>query len=108
LLFVCNLKKFKKKFVKFKFTLLFLYIIRFLHDFLILKKDLEEMNQIKYNSKLSACMALARNSLAEENQTIKQVIASSNFDKSKTYDKIVAMMLSNCLGKITDAQMEAV
>lgn len=66
------------------------------------------MNQIKYNSKLSACMALARNSLAEENKEVKQIIASSSWDKSKTYDKIVAMMMSNCMGKITDAQMEAV
>lgn len=66
------------------------------------------MNQIKYNSKLSACMALTRNSLAEENQAVKQTIASSTWDKSKTYDKIVAMMLSTCMGKISDAQMEAV
>lgn len=69
---------------------------------------MEEMNQIKYNSKLSACMALVRNSLAQDNQSVKQTIASSAFDKSKTYDKIVAMMISNCLAKISDAQMEAV
>ena len=66
------------------------------------------MNQIKYNSKLSACLALARNSLAEDNQAVKQAIAASTWDKSKTYDKIVAMMLGNCMGKINDAQMEAV
>jgi hypothetical protein len=66
------------------------------------------MNQIKYNSKLSACMALARNSLAEENQAVKQTIASSSWDKSKTYDKIFAMMIGNCMAKISDAQMEAV
>ncbi len=66
------------------------------------------MNQIKYNSKLSACMALVRNSLAEENQAVKQTVASSPWDKSTTYDKIVAMMIGNCMGKISDAQMEAV
>lgn len=66
------------------------------------------MNQIKYNSKLSACMALTRNSLAEENQAVKQTIASSSWEKSKTYDKIVSMMISNCMEKISDAQMETV
>ena len=69
---------------------------------------MEEMNQIKHNSKLSACMALVRNNLSEENQAVKQTIASGKFDKSKTFDKIVAMMINNCLTKITDAQMESV
>lgn len=69
---------------------------------------MEEMNQIKHNSKLSACMALVRNNLSEENQAVKQTIASGKFDKSKTFDKIVAMMINNCLIKITDAQMESV
>jgi len=66
------------------------------------------MNQIKYNSKLSACMALVRNSLAEENQAVKKTIESGKFDKSTTYDKIVAMMINGCMSKINDAQMESV
>jgi len=69
---------------------------------------LEEMNQIKYNSKLSACMAMVRNGLLEENQTIKNIIKTGKFDNSETYDKIVAMMLGNCMEKITDTQVESV
>jgi hypothetical protein len=66
------------------------------------------MNQVKYNSKLSACMALVRNSLAEENQEVKKALEEGKFDKSQSYDKIVAMMLSGCISKITDIQMESV
>ncbi len=66
------------------------------------------MNQIKYNSKLSACMAMVRNGLLEENQTIKNIIKTGKFDNSETYDKIVAMMLGNCMEKITDTQVESV
>ena len=66
------------------------------------------MNQIKHNSKLSACMGLVRNSLAEGNDLVKKTLSESNFDKNRSFDKIVSMMLSGCIGKITDKQMESV
>ena len=66
------------------------------------------MNQIKYNSKLSACMGVVRNSLAEGNELIKITLSESNFDKNRSFDKIVAMMLGGCMNKITDKQMESV
>mgnify|MGYP001101355202 CR=1 FL=1 len=66
------------------------------------------MNQIKHNSKLSACMGLVRNTLAEGNDLIKNTLSESNFDKSRSFDKIVAMMLTGCMSKITYNQMESV
>ena len=66
------------------------------------------MNQIKHNSKLSACMGLVRNTLAEGNDIVKETLLTSNFDKSRSYDKIVSMMLAGCMKKITDKQMESV
>lgn len=66
------------------------------------------MNTIKTNSKISACMALLRNSLSEGNEKIKSTISEGKFDKSKTYDKIIAMIISNCMKKITDVEMETV
>jgi hypothetical protein len=66
------------------------------------------MNQIKQNSKLSACLGLVRNSLAEGNDLIKNTISESNFDKSRSFDKIVSMILIGCMAKITDKQMESV
>ena len=66
------------------------------------------MNQIKHNSKLSACMGLVRNTLAEGNDTVKKTLSTSNFDKSRSFDKIVSMMLAGCMKKITDKQMESV
>ena len=49
------------------------------------------MHQVKNNSKLSACMALVRNNLSEENQSVKLIIQAGKFDKSKTFDKIGLM-----------------
>ena len=66
------------------------------------------MNQIKHNSKLSACMGLVRNTLAEGNDLVKSTLLTSNFDKSRSFDKIVSMMLAGCMKKITDKQMESV
>ena len=71
-----------------------------------LKKDLEEIVTIKKRSKLVACMSIVRNSLAEGNSLIKDALDSSSFDRSKSFDKIVLTMLSNCEKSIKDPEME--
>ena len=53
-------------------------------------------------------MALVRNNLSEENQSVKLIIQAGKFDKSKTFDKIVAMMINTCMSKITDKEIESV
>jgi hypothetical protein len=71
-----------------------------------LKKDLEEIQVIKKRSKLVACMSLIRNSLAEGNNDIKQALDNSSFDRSKSFDKIVVTILSNCEKNMKDTEME--
>jgi hypothetical protein len=53
-------------------------------------------------------LGLVRNTLAEGNDLIKKTVSESNFDKSRSFDKIVSMMLIGCMAKITDKQMESV
>lgn len=71
-----------------------------------LKKDLEEIQVIKKRSKLVACMSLIRNSLAEGNNDIKQVLDNTSFDRNKSFDKVIASILFNCENNIKDAEME--
>lgn len=71
-----------------------------------LKKDYDEILHIKRRSKLVACLSLVRNSLAEGNAAVKEVIDNSNFDRSRSFDKIILIMVSYCEKKITDAEME--
>jgi hypothetical protein len=71
-----------------------------------LKKDLEEIQVIKKRSKLVACMSLIRNSLAEGNNDIKQALDNTSFDRNKSFDKIIASIISNCENNIKDAEME--
>jgi len=71
-----------------------------------LKKDLEEISSIKKRSKIVACMSIVRNSLSEGNYNVKEVLDNSPFDRSKSFDKIVVTMLSNCERNIKDSQME--
>lgn len=53
-------------------------------------------------------MAILRNSLANGNNEIKESIKSSVYDKAKTFDKIVATMLSHCEQNINKEQTDNV
>jgi hypothetical protein len=73
-----------------------------------LQKDLEEISLTKRRAKLAACMSIIRNSLAEGNSDIKSTLESSNFDRSKSFDKIVLSMVNNCDEHIKPADIEYV
>ena len=73
-----------------------------------LKNDLEEIQLIKRRSKLVACLSLLRNSLTEGNVEIKNILDSTHYDRSKSFDKILANILSNCEQKIKDNEMEKI
>jgi hypothetical protein len=71
-------------------------------------KDYEEIKTIKLRSKITACMAIFSNNLNEGNNSVKEAISKSKFDKSKSYDKIFASMLTNCVDKIKDDEIDNV
>ena len=53
-------------------------------------------------------MALVSNNLNEGNNNVKEAINNSKFDKSKSYDKILATMLNNCVENIKDSDIDNV
>ena len=63
---------------------------------------------MKLRTKLLACMAILRNSLAQGNEDIRTTIKASRFDKAKTFDKISTAILHNCEKVITEKEMEKV
>jgi len=72
------------------------------------KNDLDEISRVKKRSKIVACLSIIRNSLADGNQEVKAAIDNSKFDRSKSFDKIVVIMLNNCENKISDSEMEKI
>ncbi len=53
-------------------------------------------------------MALVSNNLNEGNNNVKEAINNSKFDKSRSYDKILAAMLNNCVENIKDSEIDHV
>ena len=72
-----------------------------------LKKDIEDVKNLKLKSKITACISLIRNSLHEgTNEHMQSTIRNSHFDKSKTYDKVIYLMLTTCTSKIKEANID--
>jgi hypothetical protein len=89
----------------------FLYILLFIlintdekHD--QLKKDFEEIKTTKHRSKILSCMAILTHNLKQENNTFKTLI--SNTDKSKSYDKLITVLLSSCIDNLKDQDIDKV
>jgi hypothetical protein len=71
-----------------------------------LNNDLEEITMIKRRSKLVACMSILKNSLNDGNESFKEALDKSAFDRSKSFDKLVVSILKSCETKIKDKEME--
>jgi hypothetical protein len=76
--------------------------------YILLIQDYEEIKTIKLRSKIAACISLVSNNLNEGNNNVKEAITNSKFDKGKSYDKILATMLNNCVEKIKDSEIDNV
>lgn len=63
---------------------------------------LAKINTATKHSKISACLALIRNNLNDNNKNIKlyTAISKTKFDKSKFYDKSISSMLLHCVKEI--------
>jgi hypothetical protein len=72
------------------------------------QSDVDHIASIKRRSRLAACMSILRNSLAEGNQEFKEALANSYYDKSKSYEKLVLMILNNCEKNIKDNEIEQI
>jgi hypothetical protein len=53
-------------------------------------------------------MAIVSNNLNEGNNNVREAINNSKFDKSKSYDKLLAAMLNNCVDNIKDNDIDNV
>ncbi len=73
-----------------------------------LKKDFDEILNIKKRSKILTCLAIVRNSLSEDNKDVHDAMKATKHDKSRSYDKILLTMLKNCEDKLSDADMEKI
>lgn len=69
---------------------------------------LAKINTATQHSKISACLALIRNNLNDNNKNIKlsTAISKTKFDKSKFYDKSIASMLLHCVNEIKKDDIE--
>ena len=72
-------------------------------EFKIHKQEILKTNE---KSKIVACMSLVRNSLAEENKNVKIALDNSKFHRSKSFDKLIIAMITNCEKSITEQEME--
>jgi len=72
------------------------------------KREIQEIKRLKKRTKLSACMAILRINLDRGNEKIKNLIDSSNFDKSTTYDYLTTLLIHNCIEKIKENEMEKI
>lgn len=70
------------------------------------QKDVDEMVLIKKRGKIAACMSALRNFLAEGNEEFRETLNKSNFDKTKSYEKLVLNILNNCVSNISDSEIE--
>ena len=64
------------------------------------------MNSIQEKSKHLVCLSLIRNSLNAGNDRVKKVISETKLNKAKTFDKIIVLMLDNCLNNITQEEIQ--
>jgi hypothetical protein len=71
-----------------------------------LNNDLEEITMIKRRSKLVACMSILKNSLNDGNNSFKEALDRSAYDRSKSFDKLVVSILKSCETNIKDKEME--
>lgn len=69
---------------------------------------MDDIERVKLRTKLLACMAILRNSLAKGNEDIRTAIKDSKFDKAKTFDKVAFTMLLNCKRVIKDEHVDKV
>jgi len=51
---------------------------------------------------LAACIILIKNSLSKGNNDVIQTLKDTKHPKDKTFDKIYAMMLENCVENIEE------
>ena len=63
---------------------------------------------MKDRSKLLSCLSVIRNSLANSNKEVSQLLQSTSFEKSKVYDKIVVLMITSCKSKLKDSEIDNV
>jgi hypothetical protein len=53
-------------------------------------------------------MIIMRNSLARGNKNVNNALKETKHDKTKTYDKIISMMLDTCTGTIEDRTVDKI
>ncbi len=73
-----------------------------------IKKDIEDIKNLKRKTKLAACFSIVKNNLSKGNDNLVTIIKRSNFDKEKTYDYIVIHLLNNCINTITQESVDSI
>jgi hypothetical protein len=63
---------------------------------------MDEVDALKNRTTIAACMLILRANLEKGNQQITQALKETKHDKTKTYDKIIAMILDNCYTTINE------
>lgn len=66
-----------------------------------MRQEMDRLNRIKTNYKHFSCLAVIRNSLAQGNSKVKEVLSKTVHDKSNAFDKILILMLNGCENKIS-------
>merc|ERR1712151_1405915 len=66
------------------------------------EEEFEMFKGIRTKYQISACLILIKNSLTKGNKEVMEALKNTKHPKDKTFDKIYAMMLSNCVENIED------
>ena len=70
-----------------------------------LQGEVDEIEKSMNRTKLLACVLLVRNSLKQGNSEVNSTLKNSKFSKDVTFDKIYAMMITNCFEKINQDEV---
>lgn len=69
-----------------------------------LQNEISVLNIAQLKSRTAACLGLVRNAFAKGDERIHNALKEAKTDLSKTYDKIVILMLENCEKNIKQDQ----
>ena len=73
-----------------------------------LKADLEYVEAINKDGVLTACLLLTRNNIVGNNIHVNTAIQNTKFDKTKVFDKILVLMIKNCISKLDEKLVDEV
>ena len=67
----------------------------------IVIQNVDELKLIENRTKIAACLVIVRNSLTRGNKEVTAALEETVHPKDKTWDKLRAIMLDTCHGRIT-------